>query len=126
MGEQIRYPPLQSLVTGGRTERGRLASFQNPWLSGGGLQRRGGPAIRLGRVVAERVDPAVEAAGWPSRLPVQKRRADVAGSIRSLRGDQIIHRVGTFAILAARRSRTDGTPVSVVAHEDVLVLRKHL
>jgi modification methylase len=44
--------------------------------------------------------------------------------LAAVRGDQLTHRASTFAILAARRARTEGIPVSVIAHEDVLVLKR--
>jgi modification methylase len=44
--------------------------------------------------------------------------------LAAVREDQIIHRASVFALLAARRARKEGTPVSLVAHEDVHILRK--
>ena len=44
--------------------------------------------------------------------------------LAAVRDGQIIHRASMFALMAARRARTDGLPVSLVAHEDVYVLRR--
>ena len=44
--------------------------------------------------------------------------------LAAVRNEHLIHRASTFAILAARRTRSAGIPVSIVAHEDVLVLRR--
>ena len=46
--------------------------------------------------------------------------------LAAVRDEQIIHRASLFALLQARRTRTAGVPVSVVAHEDVHILRKPL
>ena len=58
MHEQIRDAPLQPLGAGGNAYRRRLASIQNPWAGGGGLQRRGGSMVSPGRIGAEAVGPA--------------------------------------------------------------------
>jgi modification methylase len=44
--------------------------------------------------------------------------------LAAVREDRLVHRASMFALLAARRARARGIPVSAVAHEDVLVLRK--
>lgn len=41
----------------------------------------------------------------------------------AVRDGQLIHRAAVFALMAARKARADGIPVSLVAHEDVYVLR---
>jgi len=46
--------------------------------------------------------------------------------LAAVRDGQIVHRASMFALMAVRRARADGIPVSVVAHEDVYVLRKRL
>ena len=56
--EQVRDAPLQAAGAGGNARRRRLASLQDPWAGGGGLQRRGGPAVGPGRIGAESVGPA--------------------------------------------------------------------
>jgi hypothetical protein len=55
MREQIRDAPLQPLGAGGNARWRRLASVQNPWQGGGGLQRRGGSMVGPGRIGAEAV-----------------------------------------------------------------------
>jgi modification methylase len=44
--------------------------------------------------------------------------------LAAVRDDRLVHRASMFALLAARRARLDGIPVAVIAHEDVLVLRR--
>jgi hypothetical protein len=44
--------------------------------------------------------------------------------LAAVREDRLVHRASMFALLAARRARADGVPVSVLDHEDVIVLRK--
>jgi hypothetical protein len=56
--EQVHDAPLQPLGAGGSAEQRRLASLQNPWAGGGGLQRRGGTPVSSGRIGAEPVGPA--------------------------------------------------------------------
>src|SRR6266511_50413 len=57
MREQIHDAPLQPLDAGGNAHRRRLASLQNPWAGGGGLQRCGGSTVGSGRIGAEAVGP---------------------------------------------------------------------
>ncbi|MDQ1247925.1 MAG: hypothetical protein QG597_2297 [Actinomycetota bacterium] len=44
--------------------------------------------------------------------------------LAAVRDDHLIHRASLFALLAARRARRDGIPLSLVAHEDVLILTR--
>jgi modification methylase len=44
--------------------------------------------------------------------------------LAAFRDGQIIHRASMFAMMAVRRARQEGIPASLIAHEDVLVLRK--
>ena len=46
-----------------------------------------------------------------------------AAMLAAVRDGQIIHRAAVFALMAVRKARADGIPVSLVAHEDVYVLR---
>jgi modification methylase len=67
-------------------------------------------------------------------LPTRIHAAAIAAGLQPLercvallaavRDDHLIHRASTFAILTARRTRTEGIPVSVITHEDVLVLKR--
>ena len=47
-----------------------------------------------------------------------------AAMLAAVRDGQIIHRASMFGLMAVRRSRKDGVPVHLIAHEDVLVLRR--
>ncbi|WP_244252208.1 TRM11 family SAM-dependent methyltransferase [Micromonospora antibiotica] len=53
-------------------------------------------------------------------LPVQR----CAAMLAAVRDGRIVHRANMFGLLAVRRARDGGTPVHLVAHEDVLVLRR--
>jgi modification methylase len=53
-------------------------------------------------------------------LPVQR----CAAMLAAVRDGQIVHRASMFGLMAVRRSRADGLPVHLIAHEDVLVLRR--
>lgn len=50
-----------------------------------------------------------------------ERRVALLAAVRS---DRIVHRASMFALLAVRRARADGIPASVIAHEDIHILRK--
>jgi SAM-dependent methyltransferase len=89
--------------------------------------RPGGIVAITVRPVRRRRDDFVDlpsqilTAATPAGLePVERCVALLA----AVRGDHLIHRASLFALLAARRARTDGIPLSVVTHEDVLILRK--
>ncbi len=53
-------------------------------------------------------------------VPVQR----CAAMLAAVRDGQIVHPANMFGLLAVRRSRDDGIPVHLIAHEDVLVLRR--
>ncbi|MER5337984.1 DNA methyltransferase [Micromonospora sp. NPDC002717] len=53
-------------------------------------------------------------------VPVQR----CAAMLAAVRDGQIVHRANMFGLLAVRRARDQGIPVHLVAHEDVLVLRR--
>ncbi|QDY09462.1 DNA methylase [Micromonospora sp. HM134] len=53
-------------------------------------------------------------------LPVQR----CAAMLAAVRDGRIVHRANMFGLLAVRRARDEGIPVHLVAHEDVLVLRR--
>ena len=89
--------------------------------------RPGGFVVVAARPVRRQRDDLVDLPGQVLQVaaaaglePVERCVALLA----AVRGDRIVHRASMFAILAARRARADGIPVSVVAHEDVLVLRR--
>lgn len=47
-----------------------------------------------------------------------------AAMLAAVRGGHLIHRASMFGLIAVRRARAEGIPVHLIAHEDVLVLRK--
>lgn len=53
-------------------------------------------------------------------VPVER----CAAMLAAVRDGQIVHRASMFGLMAVRRARSEGIPVHLVAHEDVLVLRK--
>ncbi|NHO84952.1 TRM11 family methyltransferase [Micromonospora sp. CMU55-4] len=53
-------------------------------------------------------------------IPVQR----CAAMLAAVRDGQIVHRANMFVLLAVRRARDDGIPMHLIAHEDVLVLRR--
>ncbi|MFY1703029.1 TRM11 family SAM-dependent methyltransferase [Micromonospora sp. WMMA1923] len=54
--------------------------------------------------------------------PVQR----CAALLAAVRDGKIVHRASTFGLMSVRRSRNAGIPVHLIAHEDVLVLRRGL
>lgn len=91
------------------------------------LLRPGGTVVITARPVRRQRDDLID---LPSHLhdaatsvgcePVERCVALLA----AVREDRLVHRASMFALIAARRARADGIPVSVLAHEDVLVFRK--
>jgi modification methylase len=53
-------------------------------------------------------------------VPVER----CAAMLAAVRDGQIVHRASMFGLMAVRRARAEGIPVHLVAHEDVLVLRR--
>ncbi|GAB3864235.1 hypothetical protein GCM10029963_74320 [Micromonospora andamanensis] len=53
-------------------------------------------------------------------IPVQR----CAAMLAAVRDGQIVHRASMFGLISVRRSRAEGLPVHLIAHEDVLVLRR--
>lgn len=53
-------------------------------------------------------------------VPVQR----CAAMLAAVRDGQIVHRASMFGLMAVRRARAEGIPVHLIAHEDVLVLRR--
>ncbi|BCY07314.1 TRM11 family methyltransferase [Actinoplanes sp. L3-i22] len=53
-------------------------------------------------------------------VPVQR----CAAMLAAVRDGQIVHRASMFGLMAVRRARAEGVPVHLIAHEDVLVLRR--
>ena len=121
-----RYgPPGRGNLAYGGWER-LLAGFTQIMTACRDVLRPGGIVVLTVRPVRRRPDDLID---LPSQIlaaatavglePVERCVALLAG----VRDDQLVHRASMFAILAARRARIAGIPVSLVAHEDVLVLR---
>ncbi|MEU2615966.1 DNA methyltransferase [Micromonospora sp. NPDC007271] len=91
------------------------------------MLRPGGTVIITCRPVRRRPDDFIDLPGeflavaqQVGLIPVQRAAAMLA----AVRDGQIVHRASMFAMMAVRKSREDGIPVHLVAHEDVLVLRR--
>lgn len=52
--------------------------------------------------------------------PVQR----CAAMLAAVRDGQIVHRASMFGLMAVRKARAEGIPVHLVAHEDILILRR--
>ncbi|SNS98755.1 DNA methylase [Asanoa hainanensis] len=91
------------------------------------LLRPGGTAVITCRPVRRRPDDLIDLPGEllavarsVGFVPVER----CAAMLAAVRDGQIVHRASMFGLMAVRRSRADGIPVHLVAHEDVLVLRR--
>ncbi|MEU4693739.1 DNA methyltransferase [Actinoplanes sp. NPDC023714] len=91
------------------------------------LLRPGGTVVITCRPVRRHRDDLIDLPGEllsiaqsVGLLPVQR----CAAMLAAVRDGQIVHRANMFGLIAVRRSRADGIPVHLVAHEDVLVLRR--
>jgi modification methylase len=88
--------------------------------------RPGGVFVFAGRPVRLAPDDLIDlpgelfmAAASVGLEPVERCVAMLA----AVRDGQLIHRANMFGLMAVRKARADGIPVSLVAHEDVYVLR---
>jgi modification methylase len=93
------------------------------------LLRPGGTVVISCRPVRRRPDDFIDLPGdllsvarSVGLIPVER----CAAMLAAVRDGQIVHRASMFALMAIRKSRADGIPVHLVAHEDVLVLRRHV
>jgi len=91
--------------------------------------RPGGTAIITCRPVRRHRDDLIDlpgellaAATSVGFTPVQR----CAGMLAAVRDGQIIHRASMFGLMAVRKARAEGIPVHLIAHEDILVVRKGL
>ncbi|GAA0477570.1 hypothetical protein Aca07nite_72140 [Actinoplanes capillaceus] len=91
------------------------------------LLRPGGTVVITSRPVRRHRDDLIDlpgelltAAQAAGLEPVQR----CAAMLAAVREGQIVHRANMFGLIAVRRSRAAGIPVHLVAHEDVLVLRR--
>lgn len=91
------------------------------------LLRPGGTVVITCRPVRRRPDDFID---LPGELLAVARSVGLqpvercAAMLAAVRDGQIVHRASMFGLMAVRKSRAEGVPVHLVAHEDVLVLRK--
>jgi modification methylase len=91
------------------------------------LLRPGGTLVITCRPVRRRPDDLID---LPSQLCAAATSVGFvfaqrgAAMLAAVRDGQIIHRASMFGLMAVRRARADGIPVHLLAHEDVLVLRR--
>ena len=91
------------------------------------LLRPGGTVVLTCRPVRRRPEDLVDLPSALLAVAMSVGLEPVARCVALLaavRDGQIIHRASMFALMAARRARADGIPVSLIAHEDIYVLRK--
>lgn len=108
--------PLEQLIDGFTT----ILAGAVPLLRPGGIVAITTRSFRRqGRLVdfPEQVWAAAQAVGLE---PVQRLVALLCG----IRGDRLVPRPSFFQMLEIRKARAAGTPAHLVAHEDVLVLRR--
>jgi modification methylase len=105
---------------------GLLDGFTQILTAAADTLRPGGIAVITSRPVRHHGNDLVDlpshvltAATTAGLEPVER----CAALLAAVREDKIIHRASIFALLAARRARTNGIPVAVIAHEDVHILR---
>ncbi|OKI50999.1 DNA methylase [Micromonospora sp. CB01531] len=91
------------------------------------LLRPGGTVVITCRPVRRSPDDFIDLPGelltvaqTVGLIPVQR----CAAMLAAVRDGQIVHRASMFGLMAVRKSRAQGLPVHLVAHEDVLVLRR--
>ncbi|MBT8227323.1 MAG: DNA methylase [Dactylosporangium sp.] len=89
--------------------------------------RPGGVFVFTGRPVRLAPDDLIDLPGelFTAALSVGLEPVErCVAMLAAVRDGQLIHRANMFGLMAVRKARTDGIPVSLVAHEDVYVLRK--
>lgn len=91
------------------------------------LLRPGGTVVITCRPVRRHRDDLIDLPGEllavarsVGLVPVER----CAAMLAAVRDGQIVHRASMFGLMAVRRARAEGIPVHLVAHEDVLVLRR--
>jgi tRNA G10 N-methylase Trm11 len=91
------------------------------------LLRPGGTVVITCRPVRRHRDDLIDLPGEllavarsTGLAPVQR----CAAMLAAVRDGQIVHRASMFGLMAVRRARAEGVPVHLIAHEDVLVLRR--
>ncbi len=91
------------------------------------LLRPGGTVVITCRPVRRQRDDLIDLPGEllavarsVGLIPVQR----CAALLAAVRDGKVVHRASMFGLMAVRRSRSEGLPVHLIAHEDVLVLRR--
>jgi modification methylase len=91
------------------------------------LLRPGGTVVITCRPVRRHRDDLIDLPGEllavarsVGLVPVER----CAAMLAAVRDGQIVHRASMFGLMAVRRARSEGLPVHLIAHEDVLVLRR--
>ncbi|UQU66812.1 DNA methylase [Couchioplanes caeruleus] len=91
------------------------------------LLRPGGTMVITCRPVRRQRDDLIDLPGEllavarsVGLIPVER----CAAMLAAVRDGQIVHRASMFGLMAVRRARAEGVPVHLIAHEDVLVLRR--
>jgi modification methylase len=120
----------------GDRERGNLAyagwsrlldGFATILTASYALLRPGGTVVITCRPVRRQRDDLIDLPGEliavarsAGLVPVQR----CAAMLAAVRDGQIVHRASMFGLMAVRRARSEGVPVHLIAHEDVLVFRR--
>ena len=120
----------------GDRQRGNLAYAGWPGLLAGVTRilansvvmlRPGGTLVITCRPVRRHRDDLIDLPGELLHLAMSVGLEPVercAAMLAAVRDGHIVHRASMFQLMAVRKARADGIPVSLIAHEDVLVLRK--
>jgi modification methylase len=91
------------------------------------MLRPGGVFVFTSRPIRRAPDDLIDLPGelFTAALSVGLEPVErCAAMLAAVRDGQIINRAAVFALMAVRKARADGIPVSLVAHEDVYVLRR--
>jgi modification methylase len=91
------------------------------------LLRPGGTVVITCRPVRRQRDDLIDLPGELLAVAQSAGLAPVqrcAAMLAAVRDGQIVHRASMFGMMALRRARAEGVPVHLIAHEDVLVLRR--
>ncbi|MCP2323407.1 DNA modification methylase [Hamadaea flava] len=106
---------------------GLLTGFAQIMSACAALLRPGGTVVITCRPVRRKPDDFIDLPGELLRIAANAGLQTVdrcVALLAAVRGDKIVHRASMFGLMAARRARADGIPAALVAHEDVLVLRR--
>lgn len=107
--------------------RGLLGGFARILAGSYEMLRPGGTVVITCRPVRRQRDDFIDLPGELLAVAMSVGLHPVercAAMLAAVRDGQIVHRASMFGLMAVRRARAEGIPVHLVAHEDVLVLRK--